>query len=55
MENLFFMFFGFLVGFLFVFQDRVSTCCLETFAVDQASLSLIDPPASAPYVLGLKV
>jgi hypothetical protein len=40
------------------FQDMVSLCsagCPETDSVDQASLKLKNPPASAPQVLGLKV
>jgi hypothetical protein len=48
--------FGF--GFLFVFRDRVSLCspgCPGAHSVDQASLELRNPPASASKVLGLKV
>jgi hypothetical protein len=44
--------------FLFFFPDRVSLCspdCPGTHSVDQASLELRNPPASASQVLGLKV
>jgi hypothetical protein len=40
-----------------VFRDRVSLCnpgCPGTHSVDQASLKLRNPPASASQVLGLK-
>jgi hypothetical protein len=43
--------------FFLVFQDRVSLCSLGypgTHFVDQASLELRNPPASASQVLGLK-
>jgi hypothetical protein len=43
--------------FFFFFRDRVSLYspgCLETHSVDQASLELRNPPASASQVLGLK-
>jgi hypothetical protein len=39
------------------FQNRVSLCspgCPGTHSVDQASLKLRNPPASASQVLGLK-
>jgi hypothetical protein len=42
---------------IFAFQDRVSLCSPGfpgTHSVDQASLELSDPPASASQVLGLK-
>jgi hypothetical protein len=42
---------------VFVFRDRVSLCilaCPGTHFVDQAGLELINPPASAFRVLGLK-
>jgi hypothetical protein len=42
---------------LFVFRDRVSLCspgCPGTHFVDQASLELRNPPASASQVLGLE-
>jgi hypothetical protein len=41
----------------FVFQDRVSLCssgCPGTHFVDQAGFELINPLASASWVLGLK-
>jgi hypothetical protein len=41
----------------FVFQDRVSLYspgCPEIHFIDQAGLELINPPASASRVLGLK-
>ena len=43
--------------FFLVFRDRVSLCspgCPGTHFVDQASLELRNPPASASRVLGLK-
>jgi hypothetical protein len=43
--------------FVLVFQDRVSLGipgCPATNSVDQASLKLRNPPASASQVLGLK-
>jgi hypothetical protein len=50
--------FCFLVFLVFLFfQDRVSLCspgCPGTHSVDQASLELRNPPASASQVLGLK-
>jgi hypothetical protein len=56
---LFFVFCFCFVLFCFsVFQDRVSLCspgCPGTHSVDQASLELRNPPASASQVLGLKV
>lgn len=43
----------------FFFQDRVSLCaspsCPRTCFVDQFGLRFRDPPASASWVLGLKV
>lgn len=53
-----------MVWFLFVwlvvfgFSDNVSLCSpaySRTYSVDQASLELQDLPASASYMLGLKV
>jgi hypothetical protein len=47
----------FLLLLLLVFRDRVSLCspgCVGTHSVDQASLKLRNPPASASQVLGLK-
>jgi hypothetical protein len=55
---LFFSFFFFLFVCLFVFRDRVSLYspgCPGTHCVDQAGLKLLNPPASASQVLGLKV
>jgi hypothetical protein len=53
-----FLFFCLFVCFLFVFfWDRVSLYspgCRGTHFVDQASLELRNPPASASRVLGLK-
>jgi hypothetical protein len=49
--------FLFVCLFCFVFRDRVSLCspgCLRTHFVDQASLELRNPPASASQMLGLK-
>jgi hypothetical protein len=43
---------------LLIFRDRVSLCspgCPGTHFVDQVSLKLRNPPASASRVLGLKV
>jgi hypothetical protein len=43
---------------LFVFQNRVSLCSPGypgTHSVDQAGLTLRNPPASASQMLGLKV
>jgi hypothetical protein len=43
---------------LFYFQGRVSLCnpgCPGTPSVNQASLKIKDPPASASRVLGLKI
>jgi hypothetical protein len=48
---------GWLVGWFWFFQDRVSLYspgCPGTHFVDQASLELRNPPASASRVLGLK-
>ena len=45
------------VCFVLFFRDRVSLCrpgCPGTHFVDQASLELRNPPASASQVLGLK-
>jgi hypothetical protein len=45
-------------NYTFFFLDRVSLCnpgCPGTHSVDQASLKLRNPPASASQVLGLKV
>jgi hypothetical protein len=44
-------------SFFFFFPNRVSLCspgCPGTHFVDQASLKLRNPPASASRVLGLK-
>ena len=49
--------FVWLVGWFWFFRDRVSLCspgCPGTYFVDQASLELRNPPASASQVLGLK-
>jgi hypothetical protein len=46
------------IFFFFVFWDRVSLCspgCLGTHSVEQAGLELRNLPASASWVLGLKV
>jgi hypothetical protein len=50
-------FWSFCFIFVFVFGDRVSLYspgCPGTHFVDQAGLELLDPPASASRVLGLK-
>ena len=56
--GLVFFFFPFSVLFCcFVFRDRVSLCspgCLGTHCVDEASLKLRNPPATASQVLELK-
>jgi hypothetical protein len=57
LENLRIFLFCFVL-FCFVFRDRVSLCspgCPGTHSVDQAGLELRNPPASASWVLGLKV
>jgi hypothetical protein len=53
----YFILFFFFVFYFLVFRDRVSLCssgCPGTHSVDQAGLELINPPASASQVLGLK-
>jgi hypothetical protein len=53
----FFFFVFFLFCFLFFFRDRFSLCspgCPGTHFVNQASLELRNPPASASQVLGSK-
>ena len=55
---LFFFVCLFVCFILFCFQDRVSLCspgCPGAHSVDQTSLELRDPAASASRVLGLKV